>query len=232
VAAAALIMLVVPVIASALHGRRFVTGLLCLAALLLAAHGLRVLLVWQGDPVFDRGVRKILISRLDLPLYGLLLAWLWTHRYAVLMRWRGSLAIVGTALLGLSVWMHLAVALDASMTARVYLLPICDLGWALVLPWACSAQVWHPAAVLAEGLAASAFAGLLTHMTALRVGAAHGMPLSPSSTPGGILMLSSYVLLATGLALLVCRLFDRPWIALRDRCLPLDANHRGPVPER
>ncbi|WP_371281089.1 acyltransferase family protein [Dokdonella sp.] len=232
VAAAAMIMLIVPVIATALHGRKLMPGLLVIAALLLAAHGLRVLLVWQGDPVFDLGVRKILISRLDLPFYGLLVAWLWIGRYALLMRWRGSLAIAGLALLGLSVWMHLTIPLNASMSARVYLLPVCDLGWALMLPWACSARLHASIAVIAQGLAASAFAGLLTHMTALRVGAAYGMPLSPASTADGILMLSSYVLLAVGLALLVCRLIDRPWLALRDRCLPLAAKHPGPVAER
>ena len=232
VAAAAMIMLVVPVVARALHGRRFSVGLLYLGSLLLAAHALRGLLVWQGDPAFDLGVRKILIARLDLPFYGLLLAWMWTHRYAALVRWRGALAIAGLALLGLSTWAHLGVPLDTSMVARVYLLPLCDLAWMLLLPWACVLRVSHPLAVVAEGLAASAFAGLLTHMTALRIGASFGMSVEPASMPIGILMLVSYVLLATGLALLVCRLIDRPWLALRDRWLPLAPNHPGPVAER
>lgn len=232
VAAAAMIMLIVPLFAKALHNRQFLTGMLCISAVLLAAHILRGLLVWQGDPVFDRGVRKILVLRLDLPFYGLLVAWLWTRRYAVLMRWRGTLAMVGLIMLLVIGWIHLAVPLDTSTPARIYLLPLCDLAWALVLPWACSAQVRGTAATLAEGLAISAFAGLLTHMTALRVGAAYGMSFAPSSASSGILTLLSYVLLATGIALLVCRLIDRPWIALRDRWLPLAADHSSPVAKR
>jgi hypothetical protein len=232
VAAAALILLVVPVVAAALHGRSFTTGVLCLTALLLATHGLRVLLVWNADPLFDVGVRKILVSRLDLPVYGLLAAWLWVYRYAALMRWRRPLAILGSGLLGVSAWMHLAVALDASMPARIYLLPICDLGWTLILPWACSTQVRESVAGVAAVLAASAYAGLLTHMTVLRAGVMLGMPLVPASAWGGLMMLVSYVLLATGIALLVSRLVDQPWIGLRDRCLSIAPSHPEPVTER
>lgn len=232
VAAAAMIMLVVPVVARVLHGRRFGTGLFSLVILLLLAHALRGLLVWQSDPVFDLGVRKILVSRLDLPFYGILVAWLWTYRHAMLRRWRGALATAGLAVLGMCAWMHLRVPLDTSMLARVNLLPLCDLAWAMLLPWACSAQVSRRVAVVAEGLAASAFAGLLTHMTALRIGASLGISFHPESIADGILMLASFALLAIGLALLVCRLFDRPWIALRNRCLPLAAEHPGPVAER
>lgn len=232
VAAAAMIMLVVPVFARVLHGSSFLTGLLCLAGLLVIAHAVRSFLVVQGDPVFDRGVRKILVSRLDLPFYGLLVAWLWTHRLAALMRWRAALALAGLALLAICGWVHLAVPLDASVPARLYLLPLADVAWSLLLPWACSVQVGARVARISAGLAASAFAGLLTHMTLLRMGIVLGMPTTPASAPGGILTLVSFVLLATGLALLVCRLVDRPWLALRDRWMPLAANHPGPVTKR
>ncbi len=232
VAAAAMIALVVPVACRALHGRGFGAGLAWLLVLLILTNALRALLVLAGDPSFDRGVRKILISRLDLPFYGVLVAWLWTHRYAAVMRWRGMLAILSTALLAATAAIHLTVPLDQSSAARVLLFPLCDIAWIALLPWACSLAVVAPVAGLAKGLAASAYAGLLTHVTALRLAQAKGLEMFADQPLTGMLTLSSFVLLAAGVALLVSLALDRPLLDMRERWLARVPEHPVPVADR
>lgn len=232
VAAALMTGLVVPVACRFLHGRRFATGLAWLLGLLLITNALRGLLVVAGDPLFDSGVRKILLSRLDLPFYGILLGWLWIHRYAALMRWRGLLALLSLGLLAATSAIHMLVPLDSSIAARVLLFPLCDIAWIALLPWACSLVVAEPVAGMAKGLAASAYAGLLTHVTALRLAQAKGLPLVAHQPLVGVLALSSFVLLATGVALLVWLALDRPLLDLRERRLARLAEHSLPVAER
>jgi peptidoglycan/LPS O-acetylase OafA/YrhL len=232
VAAAAMVMLVVPVLGRMLQGRDFAAGLSILLGLLLLTNALRGLLVSAGDPAFDLGVRKILIARLDLPLYGALAAWLSVHRYAGLMQWRRVLQVAGLLGLALTAWIHLRVPLDQSVIARILLFPLCDLVWACLLLWVCSKRLPDRLAEVTRILAASCYAGLLTHITVLRIGAALGMPLQASTTVQGVMMLLSYVLLASGTAVLIYFALDRPMLALRARWLDPPANHPVPVAKR
>jgi peptidoglycan/LPS O-acetylase OafA/YrhL len=232
VAAAAMILFVVPVLCRLLQGRDFAAGLAILLGLLLVTIALRGLLVWAGDPSFDLGVRKILIARLDLPLYGALAAWLWVHRYAGLMQWRRVLQIIGLLTLMLTAWIHLRIPLDQSVSARILLFPLCDLAWVCLLIWVCSKRLPDRLAGVTRVLAASFYAGLLTYITVLRIGVALGMPLQASSAVQGVMMLLSYVLLASGTAVLVYFTLDRPLLALRGRWLDSPANHPVPVAKR
>ena len=232
VAAAAMIALIVPVACRALHGRGFGAGLAWLLGLLVLTNALRALLVLAGDPSFDRGVRKILISRLDLPFYGMLVAWLWTHRHAALVRWRGMLAVLAMVLLAATAAVHLIMPLDQSSAARVLLFTLSDFAWVALLPRACSLLVAAPVAGLAKGLAASAYAGLLTHVTALRLVQARGLEMYASQTLAGMLTLASFVLLAAGVALLVSLALDRPLLDMRERWLARVPDHPVPVAER
>jgi hypothetical protein len=225
VAAALLVAVVVPLVCRILHQGRFAAGLLCLLGLLLITLCLRGLLVWTENPPFDSGVRKILVARLDLPVYGVLAAWLWVHGYEFIMRWRGTLALIAVAMLAAIAWVHLVVPLDASLSARIFLFTLCDVAWLCLMPWVCSLDVADAIARPARIIAASAFAGLLTHVTALRLLHAKGVSLAAGSGMSGILMLLSVIVLAVGVALLVRLALDRPLVALRDRSLPRSAQH-------
>lgn len=232
VAAAMLIVLLVPVLCRLLQPLRFAAGSVVVIGLLLMTTVLRGWLVLANDPTFDEGVRKILITRLDLPIYAVLAAWLWVHRYEVIIRWRAILASLGVCMLAATAWVHVSIPLDESTGARVFLFPLCDAAWLMLLPWVCALEV---PARLANGLkilASSAFAGLLTYITILRAASALGLPLVATDKLQGLLMLSSFVLLATGVAILVSLLLDRPLLALRERWLPALPDHAVPVTER
>ena len=232
VAAAAMMLLVTPVLCRLLRLQTFLAGIGILIGMLLMTTALRGLLVWAGDPSFDAGVRKILIARLDLPLYAVLAAWLWVHRYAVIIRWRGALAIFGVSMLIASAWIHLDVVLDHSIAARVFLIPLGDCAWLMLLPWVCSWQMPDRFSALFRGGADSAYAGLLTHVTILRLAAFGGLSLVARSPSQGVAMLLSFVLLASGVAILVQRVLDRPLLALRERWWPISPEHPVPVTKR
>ena len=232
VAAAMLVLLIVPVLCRLLQALGFSAGVVVLTGLLLMSTVLRGWLVLATNPSFDEGVRKILLTRLDLPVYAVLAAWLWVNRYEVIIRWRAILAVLGGCILGATAWLHLSIPLDQSIGARIFLFPLCDAAWLMLLPWVCALQV---PARLARGMqvvASSAFAGLLTYITILRLASVLGLPLAATSKLQGVLMLSSFVLLASGVAILVTLVLDRPLLTLRDRWLPMPAEHAEPVSER
>lgn len=232
VAAAALTLLVVSVLCWLLQSRTFANGMLVLIGLLLTTTALRGLLVWVGDPSSDEGVRKILISRLDLPIYAVLAAWIWVHRYAAIIQWRVVFGLLGAAALVTIALIYVNVTLDHSVAARVFLFPFCDAAWLMLLPWVCSLQMTERLSEGVRVVASSAYAGLLTHVTVLRVGASIGMPLLATSRLQGVLMLSSFVLLASGVAILTYLVLDRPWLTLRERWLPVSLEHSVPIPKR
>jgi len=232
VAAAAMVFIVVPPICHGLRGCGFVAGCAWLIAGLAATIALRATLVALGDPTFDLGVRKILIMRLDMPLYAILLAWCWTHRRETLLRYRAMLAVIGAIALLATAFSHLWSPLDDDTPMRIALLTACDLGWALLMPCACAVTIAaRPARGLAI-LAGSAYAGLLTHMTLLRLGLWLGVPMQATGRAQGLAMLALYVALATLVALLVRYGLDRPLLGWRDRLLPDTAQGLPPVEER
>lgn len=232
VAAAMMVFIVVPLVCLGLRSCTFVAGCAWLIAAVIITIALRATLVSLGEPTFDLGVRKVLVMRLDLPLYGILLAWCWTHRRAPLLRYRALLAAVGAIALIATACCHLWSLLDDDTPMRIALLTVCDLGWALLVPWACATKVAaRPARGLAI-LAGSAYAGLLTHMTLLRLGLWLGMPMQASGRVHGLAMLTLYVALATFVALLVRYGLDRPLLGWRDRLLPNPAQGLPPVAER
>ena len=232
VAAAALILLVVPVLCRLLQTKTFANGVLILLGLLLITSVLRGLLVWAGNPGFDEGVRKILIARLDLPVYAVLAAWLWVHRYAAIIQWRAALALLGGTFLLATAWVHLSIPLDQSVAARTFLFPLCDAAWLMLLPWVCSLQMPDRLSEGVRVVASSAYAGLLTHVTILRIGASLGMPLLATSRLQGVLALSSFVLLASGVAIFITLVLDRPLLGLRERWFPLRSEHAIPIAKR
>ncbi len=229
VSTAMMVLLALPVLCRLLQRLGFSAGLVALIGLLLMTTVLRGWLVLGNDPAFDDGVRKTLITRLDLPVYAVLAAWLWVHRYEVIIRWRVILALLGTSMLVATGWVHFSVPLDQSDSARIFLFPLCDAAWLMLLPWVCALQVPERLSNALQVLASSAFAGLLTTITLLRVGSILGVPLHATSKLQGVLMLTSYLLLAGGVAIMAFLLVDRPLLALRDRWIPWPTEHAKPL---
>jgi peptidoglycan/LPS O-acetylase OafA/YrhL len=232
VAAAAMIALTVTITCRLLRQLAFRSGLLVIVGMLVAGHAVRGLLVVLGDPSFDEGVRKILITRLDLPFYGVLVAWFWVHRYEAIMRWRGLLALLSLGMLLATAAIHLLVPLDTSLAARILLFPLADFAWVALLPWLCSMDASMAIARPARVLAASAYSGLLTHMTLLRLADARGLSMTASEPATGVLLLLSYLLLSIGVALLVSLALDRNVLDFLGRRFAPPAEHGVPVAER
>ncbi|MBN8480659.1 MAG: hypothetical protein J0L88_03605 [Xanthomonadales bacterium] len=211
VAAAMLLAVVVPLLCALLRRLAFAPGLVVLAVGIVAGWGVRALAVAALDPAFDEGVRKVLAMRLDLPFYGVALAWLAVQRPHAFARRPGALALLGVITLAGVAVAHFALPLDRSFAARVALPALCDVGWCLLVPWATKRDLatWlgRPLAVGAD----AAYAGLLTHMTLLRVLILAGVPATAASRSEGVLRLVAYVAAATILALVLSRWVDRPW---------------------
>lgn len=229
VAAAMLLAVAVPLLCAMLRRLAFAPGAVVLVGGIVAGWALRAVAVASADPAFDEGVRKILALRLDLPFYGVLLAWFETHRPGVFDQRHRLLAALGAIVLAGVVFAHLALPLDHSFAARVALPGFCDLGWALLLPWATRLVLpARPGPVLAAA-ADAGYAGLLSHMTLLRVLIVAGVPGVVASHAEGLMRLAAYIAAATLLALLVSRFLDRPWRGWLDRRL---AQRPPPVAER
>lgn len=219
VSAAMLVAVCVPPTCAWLRRLGFAHGVLMLGAVLLVGWVLRAIVVAAGDPAFDAGVRKILVLRLDLPFYGVLLAWLEAHRAPVLGRWRGALAACGAAILAFVAATHLLVPLDRSLASRIALPGLADIGWCMLLPWAARLAVPGRLARALRIAADSAYAGLLSHVTLLRAMVLAGVPTSVVTVGQGLLWLALYIGGATLVAVVLAVGVDRPWRAWLDRRL-------------
>lgn len=211
VAAAMLLAVVVPLLCAGLRRLGAAAGLAVLVAGIAVGWLVRALVVAATDPDFDEGVRKILLLRLDLPFYGVLVAWLAARRPVLPAGWRGAMALVGAGVLGGVVHAHLHGPMDASFAARVAVPGLADLGWALLVAAASTLALPDRFARGLAVLADAAYAGLLSHMTLLRVLLAAGAPLLVTSRAHGLGLLLAYLVAATLLAILVSRCLDRPW---------------------
>lgn len=210
-----------------------VAGGLWLIGLIIVVHLIRLLLVAHAHAGWDEGVRKIVVARLDAPLFGVLLAWLVARNGFASAAARNGVAIAGALMLLIAIAVHLRRPIDAeSQLVRVALFTWVDLGWAALLPWACAAHFAPRVAALSALLAASAYPLLLSHMTLLRVAAIAGLPLTTTSQWHGIILLGSYVIVALAVGLAIRRAIDRPLLSWRARLLPTQVEHLAPFAKR
>lgn len=158
----------------------------------------RIVAVPLFDPSWDEGVRKAVLLRLDTLLYGVAAAWCWQ---VLPLRWNVRLALAGTTGLLLCGWLYLHLSLDTSVLARIGLFTLGGAAIAAMLPALASLRAGSQP--LLAALASSALAGLLTHMTVLRLLALAGVPLTSGSRLGGLSALLAYMLAAALLALAI-----------------------------
>jgi len=220
--------LLLPMLCRALKrlSRRGAAILLLVA--LLAAHALRWTFIQIDDLAWHEGIRKTVLARLDLPLFGVAAAWFWPRgsRHARELAGAGLLCVGGTC------WMYLTLPLDSGVWLRLLLFTLGDLGLVLLLPWACAATLWPTLRVLVQTIAPTAFVGCLTHLLLLRLAIAAGIDIRPAGAAAALAMFALYVVAVAASSWLIWRALDRPWLALRERWLPSSAPHVAPVAER
>lgn len=234
VAAAAMLGVLVPLVSGLVRSCGFGFALAMICLLLLVGMGIRAHWVLTQDPSFDLGVRKILLARLDLPLYGVIGAWLWKHRRESIRKVRHWLALIGALLLLACLWVHLAVPLDASRGAKILLFTLDGIALLIVILAAATASAsgaWRLSAA-SRAFAACAYSGLLSHISVLRLALLLGLPLACETIGQGLVTLLAMMAVMLGVAALVHYLLDRPLLALRERWLAATAREVQPVAER
>lgn len=203
------------------------SGAAVLIVALCVAHALRMAFIQMDDATWHEGIRKTVLARLDLPLYGLAAAWLWPHG----SRYARELACAGWALIALTCWLYLTLPLDRGAWPRLTLFTLGDLGLLALLPWASALALPRAIGASMRTIASMAFVGCLTHLLLLRIALAAGANIQPTTVPAALTLFVVYVLAVVASSWLVWRALDRPWLALRERWLPAAAPHVSPVAE-
>jgi peptidoglycan/LPS O-acetylase OafA/YrhL len=185
---------------------------------------IRVVYVLHVNPDWDAGVRKVTLVRLDAIAYGVL-AIVIVRRFEPGVR--VSAALAGAGLIGAiaSVVVCLAVSRDTSFFARTFLFNLVPLSFAAFLPLAAhwkKSGLPRFAELAVTKLALWSYALYVSHLFLLR------LLLGPFGWKGAtplecLAQTIAFGALAIALSALVYRLYERPWLRLRDRIAPKTA---------
>ena len=191
---------------------------------ILVFTGIRIAYVLHGNPDWDAGVRKVTLVRLDAIAYGVL-AIVIVRRYAMSVRTAAVIAALGVVGTAISVWICLAWPRDASFFARTFLFNLIPLSFAAFLPLAAQwkrSGLPRFAELSVTKLALWSYALYVSHLGLLR------LLLGPFGWKGAtpvqcLVQALAYAAIAIALSALVYRLYERPWLRLRDRIAPKTA---------
>jgi peptidoglycan/LPS O-acetylase OafA/YrhL len=191
---------------------------------ILVFTAIRIAYVLHVDPDWDEGVRKVTLVRLDAIAYGVL-AIVIVRRFAPGIRICAGIA--GAGLIGTiaSVAVCLAMPRDSSFFARSFLFNLIPLSFAAFLPLAAQ---WKRSGLprivelAVTKLALWSYALYVSHLFLLRI------LLGPLGWKGAtslecLAQTIAFGALAIALSAFVYRLYERPWLRLRDRIAPKTA---------
>ena len=185
---------------------------------------LRIVFVLHGNPSWDEGVRKVTLVRLDAIAYGVVAVLLY-RRYRPGLRAAAVVAMLGLVGTAVSVWAFLALPRDTSFFARTFLFNLISISFAAFLPMA---ALWRSSGLPAfvdvsvRKLALWSYALYVSHLALLRVllsifGWKGATPLEC------LAQAIAFSVMAIGVAALVYRLYERPFLQLRDAIAPKTA---------
>jgi len=192
-----------------------------LIALIVGLSAVRWIYVATQDPAWDEGVRKISVVRLDAIAYGVLMV-MADRRGCFAAAKARRLAVVATLLLALAMALYLTLDLDRSTFARTALFSLVSLAFAAWLPAAArwsvrDAGAWW--ARIVSRMAAWSYALYLTQLAVLRV-LVLGLGWRAADAGAALPQALAFAALAIALAALVYRVYERPWLRLRERWQP------------
>jgi peptidoglycan/LPS O-acetylase OafA/YrhL len=192
-----------------------------LIALILGLSAVRWCYVAANDPSWDEGVRKISAVRLDAIAYGVLMVMADRRGYfAGAKAW--LTAISGALLLAAAITAYLTLDLDHSTFARTALFNLVSLGFVAWLPAAARCFVRDGNAWWARSvgrMAAWSYALYLTQLAVLRV-LVLGLGWRAADITTALTQALAFATFAIALAALVYRVYERPWLRLRERWQP------------
>jgi peptidoglycan/LPS O-acetylase OafA/YrhL len=184
----------------------------------------RIVFVLHGNPSWDEGVRKVTLVRLDAIAYGVVAVLLY-RRYRPNVKAASVIAALGLIGTGICVWAFLALPRDTSFFARTLLFNLISISFAAFLP---IAALWQASGlprfvdVAVRKLALWSYALYVSHLALLRVllsifGWKGATPLEC------LAQAIAFSAMAIALAALVYRLYERPFLKLRDAIAPKTA---------
>lgn len=193
------------------------------AFLLLLPLAARIIAVGLSDPLWDAGIRKVVVFRLDALMVGVLASWL-AREYQALNRIKkapvlaSAIVILGGAV---AVFFLNERALDINIFTRVWLFPMVSIGCVLLVM---SGLTWVQAPAIigkpAEICARWSYVLYLAHMPVFHVilwSQKHAQPGNPQEA---FIRWAIFIAGSVCVAALVERFFERPILRWRDRIAP------------
>jgi peptidoglycan/LPS O-acetylase OafA/YrhL len=204
--------------ASWLGPRRVAVIVGCLLVLLLGI-ALRAIWIVEHDPVWDEGVRKLVVTRIDACFYGALAALAWpsctpTHRSR-----RIAAVVAGLTLLAAGAW-FLLLARDESTWARIVLFVLSGIGTAALCVTLCDRRAVVGAAFVAP-LSRWSYPLYLVNMPLLFAFDLIGWGQSTDAATG-MMRFGLWLVACIVVAALLHRAVEAPWLALRRRAFNAD----------
>lgn len=182
---------------------------------------LRACTVIENEPDFGGGIGKATFLRLDAIMYGVLAAWVKVRKEALwegLKKWGAPAGMAG--ILGVA-WIMASFTRVSTDSVQVFILPLCSLSCALLLPW-CDKKEWVSSARLALVLKKGAewsYSIYLSNMLVLCVfkELAVKFQLGSEGLAGTLALEAGCIFSTILLSACVFEFFERPMTALREK---------------
>jgi peptidoglycan/LPS O-acetylase OafA/YrhL len=195
----------------------YARALVLVAVVVMAVSLLARMVVAANEPLWDDGIRKATLLRLDAIMTGVILAWLHRHRPTVLTS-RPLQAASFLALAGCLLYMALAddAALNASFLAKTLLFTAAPFGCAGVILAGLGSRMPRPVVVGTGFLARISYSAYLANIpvAALLVNL---WPFGNDSWPSLLAMWAAFLGLTVFVSWLIYLGYESAFLRLRDR---------------
>ena len=205
----------------------------CILIVLFFSNNMRMIVVWGSDPLWDQGIRKIVLLRLDSILTGVLFAWFNLYYREIFYRYRYKMFFIALVLLSMSFYNYYADKLyieeQHSFYSKTFYFLLTSTGFALCLPFADSVKKMKKRSFSGKFItliSIISYSIYLTHYSLVLRILRQFDPLNNNIYTSIILYLL-YLLLSIIISLLLYKFFEKPFMELRDRLKTKQGNSRG-----
>ncbi len=190
-----------------------VTGL----AILFFFTAYRIIYVMESDPLWDDGVRKIVLCRLDSIMYGIGLA-LILDKFGRFIN-NEKYLFVGLTILIVSIIIFFGVDRDINIFSKTFLFSITSLGFACCFPYFVNLDRSKFPFVnkFIANFAAWSYSIYLSNLLSLSITKIYLEPRMDSDTLSRMILLAFFVLLTVSISICSYRFIETPFLRFRDR---------------
>jgi len=188
-------------------------------SILFISTTLRFLHTYIADPNWHRGIRTIVVYRLDALMYGVLLALYLNRRKPLGSKTKKGLCVAGMALLITSAVVFFLVNRDENFFARTALFSVTSLGFTFLMPAAMDLPV--PRAMFIESfwrrIALWSYSLYLSNLLIYNVIQAFWLETAGKTLFNAILATFVFIVASILISAAVYRHYELPMMGLRDR---------------